>query len=225
MNIKQFIYQKYCSLKTENLSFGKNCGINKKTIFEGYNFLGNNVVLKSSSIGIGTYISARSSIICTKIGRFCAIGNNVQTCLGLHPTKEFVSIHPAFFSTHKQAGFTFVEQSKFKEHKYIDKKEQFVVSIGNDVWIGNNVSIMDGVKVSDGAIIGNGAIVTKDVKPYEIVAGIPARKIGQRFNDSEIKILLELEWWNYSMEKIKSLSHLFNDSKNINVLKDAFKTE
>ncbi|MBI5324137.1 MAG: CatB-related O-acetyltransferase [Ignavibacteriae bacterium] len=147
----------------------------------------------------------------TNIGRFCAIGENVRTHLGLHPSKEWVSVHPAFFSNQAQAGFTFTTANLFDEHKYIDDDKKFVVEIGNDVWIANNVIIMDGVKIGDGAVIGAGSIVTKDVEPYSVVGGVPAKIISKRFSDEQIEKLLKIKWWNWDYEKIKENSDLFSN--------------
>jgi virginiamycin A acetyltransferase len=81
--------------------------------------------------------------------------------------------------------------------------------IGNDVWIGYNATIMAGVKVGDGAIIATNSTVTKDVEPYSIVGGNPAREIRKRFSDDEIKNLLALRWWDWDAEKItRNLQYL-----------------
>ena len=74
--------------------------------------------------------------------------------------------------------------------------------IGNDVWIGMNVTIMPGVHIGDGAIIATNSTVTKDVAPYAIVGGNPAVVIRKRFSDPKIKELLEMQWWNWDIEKI-----------------------
>ena len=76
------------------------------------------------------------------------------------------------------------------------------IIIGNDVWIGNGASIMSGVSIGDGAVIGARAVVAKDVKPYEIVVGNPAKPIKMRFDDDTIEKLLELKWWNLSIDEI-----------------------
>ena len=75
--------------------------------------------------------------------------------------------------------------------------------LGNDVWIGANAVVMRGVQVGDGAVIGGGAVVTHDVSPYEIWAGCPARKIGQRFSDEIIAELMEIQWWNLPDDVIR----------------------
>lgn len=79
------------------------------------------------------------------------------------------------------------------------------IVIGNDVWIGYDAVIMAGVHIGDGAIIGTRAVVTKDVEPYSIVGGVPAKEIRKRFAPDVVAKLLELEWWNWPIEKIKNL--------------------
>ncbi|MEG0277162.1 MAG: CatB-related O-acetyltransferase [Coprobacillus sp.] len=97
----------------------------------------------------------------------------------------------------------------FFEEWNLDKKDVIQawdnkgdIVIGNDVWIGYEAIIMSGVTIGDGAIIGTRAIVTKDVPPYTIVGGIPAKPIRKRFSDKTISTLLELKWWNWSSKKI-----------------------
>lgn len=77
--------------------------------------------------------------------------------------------------------------------------------IGNDVWIGQNSTILPGVHINDGAIIGMNSVVGSDIPAYTIVAGNPAKKIRKRFDDELIQILLKLQWWNMSIEKINNL--------------------
>lgn len=192
-----------------NVKIGKSVEFNISNKFEGLNIIGDDAIIGSSYIGLGTYISERSVIKNTLIGRFCSIGSGIQTGMGTHPSKDFVSTHPAFFSTQMQAGFSFVKENIFQEHIYADST--YIVTIGNDVWIGNNVMIMDGVKIGDGAIVAAGAIVTKDVLPYTIVAGIPAKFLRSRFDEKQIVQLLKIKWWEWGIDKIKANSHLFNN--------------
>ena len=83
--------------------------------------------------------------------------------------------------------------------------------IGNDVWIGSNVIIMSGVRIGDGAVIAAGAIVTKNVEPYSIVGGVPAKTIRRRFEENQIEYLRKIEWWNRSEDWIKKNAASFTD--------------
>lgn len=194
--------------KKYDVIFGKGAGADLNTVFEGKNLINNYSSLSKSYMGLGSYIAGHTSLTRIKIGRFCSIGQNVKNSLGIHPT-NFISTHPAFFSTKKQAGFTFAERDMFEEHKYVDKEKKYLVVIGNDVWIGNNVILMDGITIGDGAIIGTGAIVTKDVEPYSIVGGIPAKLIRKRFSQEEIDLLLKFKWWNKDFEWIEENAKQF----------------
>jgi len=81
--------------------------------------------------------------------------------------------------------------------------------IGNDVWIGNNVTILQGVTIGDGAIVGAGSVVTKDIEPYAVYVGNPARKIKYRFAGEEIEKLLKIQWWNQSREWLREHAESF----------------
>jgi len=92
------------------------------------------------------------------------------------------------------------------------------LTIGNDVWIAAGAHILRGVNVGDGAVIAANAVVTHDVEPYSIVGGIPAKKIGQRFDDKIINKLLELKWWDWSNEKLFQAKHLFEKKLDDSIL-------
>lgn len=196
--IKSLLKRRY------NVKFDPGVKVSLNSYFEGKNYIHSNTIISSSYIGFGTYIADNSVIKAAKIGRFCAIGENVRTALGLHPVNNFVSVHPAFFSLRKQAGFTFVNDQLFEEHKFIDTEKKYVVEIGNDVWIGNNVIIMDGIKLGDGAVIAAGSVVTKNVDPYSVVAGVPAKNIKYRFDEITIKFLLDFKWWDKDENWVKN---------------------
>lgn len=179
-----------------------------KVDFEGMNVLRNNVIFRGR-IGYGSYIGEKSEINAI-IGRFCSISSEVKTISGTHPTKKFVSTHPCFFSNKKQSGFSYVKKNTFQEDTTVDK-EGHLVKIGNDVWIGANVLLLPGIFIGDGAIIAAGSVVTKDVAPYSIVGGIPAKEIKKRFTDEQIQKLLRIKWWDKSLEWISKRAYLFGD--------------
>lgn len=189
--------------------FGKRA-IAHNTFFEGRNLVNNNSLVIDSYFGLGTYVAGNSNLKKVKIGRFCSIGRNVETGFGNHPI-NFVSTHPCFYSLGKQAGFTYVHKQLFNEHKFTDESKKYYVEIGNDVWIGNDVRIMDGITIGDGAVIAMGAIVTKDVEPYSIVGGIPARLIKKRFDNDQINKLLDIKWWKIDDTILEQNVSLFTD--------------
>lgn len=195
----------------EGVKFFSGSIINKQCFFEGYNSVYQNTVLAHCHIGLGSYIAKNTSLTRTKIGRFCSIGDDVKTGMGLHPTTKFASVHPAFYSTKGQAGFTFAEEDAFQEHLYVDNTKKYYVDIGNDVWVGSHALIMDGVTIGDGAVVAAGAVVTKDVAPYTIVGGVPAKEIKKRFSESQIEKLLRTTWWNRDLDWIEQHKGAFQD--------------
>lgn len=181
--------------------------ISKETYLEGYNKIYKGANLEYSKVGIGTYIGTNSFLPRSQIGRFCTIGPEVKLVRGRHPAHDFVSIHPAFYSTRKQAGFTFVNENKFEEFS----TGKYALKIGNDVWIGSNVLIIEGVEIGDGAIVGSGAIVSKNIEPYSINIGNPIKEIGKRFEEEKIKKLLKLRWWDKDLDWIKKNADKFEN--------------
>lgn len=125
------------------------------------------------------------------IGKFCSIADNLRIILGGQHHTDWISTYPfrILFS---------LEGSDQDKHPSLRGD----VIIQNDVWIGRDVIIFDGVTIGNGAVIGCGAVVTKDVAPYEIVAGNPCRRIRMRFSDEEIVKLLKIAWWDWDIAKI-----------------------
>ena len=85
--------------------------------------------------------------------------------------------------------------------------------IGNDVFIGANVTVLDGVKIADGAVVGAGAVVVRDIPPYAIAVGVPAKVVKYRFDEDKIKTLLEKQWWNGKEEDLQKVEKKFWDIK------------
>ena len=108
------------------------------------------------------------------------------------------------------AGFTFTDKKLFQETRYVDE-QYHAVSIGNDVWIGENVLLLAGVRVGDGAVIATGAVVTKDVPPYAMVGGVPAKVLRMRFAEDTVAKLLKLRWWDKPVSWIEEHSAYFQD--------------
>ena len=183
----------------------------KKCRFDGDNYVGHFTHLHDCNVGRMSYFGSRCTFISTDIGSFCSIAADVRIIAGEHPTHTWISTHTAFYSSNCVTGVSFAEENKFPEVKYADEEHRRIVTIGSDVWIGFGVRILNGVHIGDGAIIAAGAVVTKDVEPYSIVGGIPAKKIGQRFNDQEVSFLLESKWWEKDFEWIKHNAPAFED--------------
>lgn len=136
----------------------------------------------------------------TRIGAFCSIADGVKIGLMNHPVK-YVSTHPFLYYANR--GFV---MSNKKDGEYGG------VEVGNDVWIGSNAIILPGIHIGNGAVVGAGAVVTKNVAPYEIVGGVPARHIKWRFEDYELRRKLErIPWYEWSDDKIRGNIHLFYD--------------
>lgn len=145
--------------------------------------------------GVGTYGKPKilfESDANLEIGKFCSIADNVTILLGGEHKLDTISSFP--FS---------LEKNRFSKGDVI---------IGNDVWIGYGATILSGVSIGDGAVIAANSIVTKDVEPYAIVGGVPAKTIKYRFDEKTIDKLLKLKWWNLDIPTIYENRHLINDT-------------
>jgi acetyltransferase-like isoleucine patch superfamily enzyme len=130
-----------------------------------------------------------------KIGKFCSISSNVTIFLGGNHTIYNISTYP----------FGVINKEKFKIDKPNLVKFGKDVNIGNDVWMAHGVTIMSGVNISDGSILASNSHINKDVGPYEVWGGNPARFIKKRFTDEQITKLLEIKWWNLDDNKINEI--------------------
>lgn len=149
----------------------------------------------NSSLGKYSYVCYDCEIVNTDIGGYCSISDHVFIGGAEHPM-QWVSTSPVFQNVRHSGPI-----KRFAKHNLPASKRTI---IENDVWIAHGAIIKAGVKIGNGAVVGAGAIVTKDVPPYAIVAGCPAKVIKYRFDENIIQGLLKTQWWNLSEEKLES---------------------
>lgn len=141
------------------------------------------------------------------IGKFCSIATGVTFMMGgtQGHTYEWIASYPLDFLEEDFDGYDKVKPKA--------QKLKGDTVIGNDVWMGAEAMIMPGIKIGDGAVIGARSLVTKNIGPYEIWAGNPAKLIKKRFHDDEIKKLLDIKWWDWPIDTIKTHLHLIRSNK------------
>lgn len=161
------------------------------------------VKMERATIGKCSSMGTMSAAYDCEIGNFCNIARECYIGGASHPL-DYVSTSVCFYLKENYNGIC------YNEHNYNWHTKTF---IGNDVWIGIRTVVLGGVTISDGAVIGAGSIVTKDVGPYEIWAGNPARFIRKRFDDDTIEKLLQSKWWNWDDKELLESGYLFTDTK------------
>ncbi len=163
-------------------------------------FYTKDIVSEKYRENIGDYTYGRPTIIdygestVLKIGKYCSIASNVVIFLGGNHRIDWLTTYPfpALSNDWPEANDIVGHPSSHGD-----------VIIGNDVWIGYGAVILSGVNISDGAVIGAFSVVTKDIEPYTVVAGNPAKLIKKRFSDDAIETLLKIKWWNWPIREIK----------------------
>lgn len=158
--------------------------------------------ISRSSIGRYSRIGVNAVVAHARIGNFSVVSMESVLGPGMHPT-NYITPHSIFY----RRGSWGFHDDWIKE---IDFEEEPLITIGNDVWIGRHCTIMNGVTIGDGAIVAANATVTKDVPPYAIVGGMPAKVIKYRFPQEVIDRLIEIKWWNLPDEEITKRLDLFH---------------
>jgi len=174
--------------------------------------LGRNTMLVESSFGDYSYTAGDVDIIYTDVGKFCSIASHVRINPGNHPMERVTQHH----LTYRSAKFGFAATD---DETFFDWRRSFRCTIGHDVWIGHGATLMPGVKIGTGAVIGAGAVVTKDIDPYVIAVGVPARPLRTRFSPDVIDKLLRIAWWDWSREL---LEQRFGDFQNTPLFVDKY---
>ncbi|TCL08273.1 hypothetical protein BXY66_0308 [Shimia isoporae] len=158
--------------------------------------VGKGTVMKSSQMGDYSYITQNCNVVWTTIGKFCSIANATRINPGNHPTWRAVQHH----SVYRAEAYGLGED----DHDFFAWRKDNWVTIGHDVWIGHGVTVTAGVTIGTGAVIGAGAVVTRDVAPYTVVGGVPAREIKRRFSETQAVALQEIAVWDWPRDTYKA---------------------
>lgn len=151
--------------------------------------------LAETVMGDYAYICNDGEVIYTTIGRFCSIAAQARINPGNHPLDRAALHH----FTYRSALFELGEE----DPGFFEWRRQSPVTIGNDVWVGHGVTVMPGVTIGDGAAIGSGAVVTRDIAPFTVTVGVPARPLRKRFDDETCTKLSALKWWDWPHDLIR----------------------
>ena len=156
-----------------------------------------------SIIGDYTYVGDHQRLVYANVGKFCSIAGGGAIGMGTH-TLNNLSTSPIFTAQRNGTGYQWTDKQPDNEFRE--------VNVGNDVWIGERALIMGGVTIGDGAVVAAGAVVTKDVPPYAIVGGVPAKIIRYRFSEDVISKLLDLKWWCWDDDTLRQNVELFQEA-------------
>jgi acetyltransferase-like isoleucine patch superfamily enzyme len=200
--VRQALLRARLRLKGRRVQFGAGARIDSYAEFEGSASLSAGAAVFGSRVGRWSYFGDRSLVIYSDVGRFCSIAPHVVIGGGTHPT-GVVTTSPLFYSALRNPWGPFPGA--------LDRDEELPKTyIGNDVWLGYSAVVLPGVRVGDGAVVGAGAVVTRDVEPYAIVAGVPARVLRARFDPKDVEWLLGLKWWNWPDARLRELRPKFS---------------
>ena len=188
-----------------NIITGINCRFENNALitnskFDNFIAVGPRVVMHYCEVGSHSYLAQEVLAYHVKIGNYCSIGPRVIFGHGDHPVTR-LSSSPEFYTPSSFNGHSYVQEVTFEEFSPI--------LVGHDVWIGANAYVKHGVNIGNGAIIAAGAVVTRDVSPYSIVGGVPAKELKKRFSTPIIEQIERLEWWKWDEEKIRQHLHIF----------------
>jgi phosphonate metabolism protein (transferase hexapeptide repeat family) len=162
-----------------------------------YTEIGPRTSLAETVLDDYSYIGNDGEVIYTQIGKFCSIAAMVRINPGNHPMERPSQSH----FTYRAASYWPEEAN---EPAFFDRRRASPVTIGHDVWIGHGVVVLPGRRIGTGAVVGAGAIVTRDVAPYTIVVGNPARPVRRRFDGATAERLMQLAWWDWDHDRLRA---------------------
>ncbi|TDQ67181.1 hypothetical protein ATL17_1188 [Maritalea mobilis] len=158
--------------------------------------VGKGTMMRESEMGDYSYITQDCHVVWTSIGKFCSIANSVRINPGNHPTWRALQHHSVYRAEQYDLGDD--------DQEFFDWRKDHWVHIGHDVWIGHGVTVTAGVTIGNGAVVGAGAVVTKDVAPYSVVGGVPAKLIKRRFTEAQAEALEQIAVWDWPRDKYKA---------------------
>lgn len=169
----------------------------------GWTWIGPRTSVIECEIGDYSYLVTGCTAIYSVIGKFCSIASGTHINPGNHPTWRVTQNH----MTYRRVSYGFDDTD---DQEFFDWRRANAVTIGHDVWVGTNAIILPGVSVGTGAVVAAGAVVSRDVEPYTIVGGVPAKPIRQRFSANVAEKLHQIAWWDWTREELESRINDFN---------------
>lgn len=196
--------QGVATIEDSGSSYRDEVGVNIQSgiVMEPYSMYWSGSATQMVTMGAFSYVHSRMHPS-VSIGRYTSIAAGVHVMGNNHPS-ERASTSPTFYKNGPMMRAYQKDIGKATTFDHFDEKIA-PITIGNDVWIGENVTLAHGISIGDGAVVAANAVVTKDVEPYAVMGGVPARKIKDRFSHAIIAKLQDLEWWRYSPDSLSGL--------------------
>jgi phosphonate metabolism protein (transferase hexapeptide repeat family) len=167
----------------------------KEATLGAWTAVGARTLIQETVLGDYSYVTNDCDIIYSQIGKFCSIASHVRINPGNHPLWRAALHH----FTYRSRSYDFHSED---DYDFFDWRRSYPVVVGDDVWIGHGAILLPGVKIGTGAVVGAGAVVTKDVRPFTIVAGVPAKPLRRRVPPEVEAAFMRIRWWDWPHEKL-----------------------